>query len=181
MSRPPPTRSAMTIIETLLSLALLATLMGALASWVSGSMNAYRDISEQQRWRAAAEATLDRIGDDLMAGVFLPNSDGLVTRRLESESDTLRIESRSFKGGAASVEYWFDAREGTVTRDERKKSPREEIASVLLDSVDTFTVQIEMIDSDESIMHAVATITLSSTDGLTADRVWRRVLIGGEP
>ena len=171
----------MTIIETLLSLALLATLMGALASWVSGSMTAYGDISEQERWRAAAAATLDRIGDDLMAGVFLPDEDGVVPRRVESEGDALRIESRSFNGGAASAEYRFDARTGMITRHERTKAAREGTTSVLLNSVDSFTVQIEIIEPSEPIVHAVVTVSLSPTDGFAAERVWRRVPIGGEP
>ena len=64
----------LTLLESLLALALLSALAVALAGWTSTAVRATEGAPERIRWRSAAEATMRLIEGDLTLGDFPPGA-----------------------------------------------------------------------------------------------------------
>lgn len=62
----------MTLLEVLLSLALLGGIALACASWIGTAARGTEGTAERLRWRSAADATLTLIGDLIATGDFVP-------------------------------------------------------------------------------------------------------------
>jgi len=116
------TRRGLTILESLLALALLGALCSLLTSWLVTVSRLSVDRGPRLEWRSAALRILDGIGDDLSCGDFQstdrkPKS----PPRVEVlESSRLRIVTRrsatpaSDSPGPAIHEYRLDAMARTL-------------------------------------------------------------------
>lgn len=99
-------RRGLTLIETLLSVALLSALVIAAGSWLRLAGHAASELALEAKWRSAAAAALQLIADDLESGN--PGE----SDRVECESDLLAIRTRD--GGPVQSEYALGR--GTLTR-----------------------------------------------------------------
>jgi prepilin-type N-terminal cleavage/methylation domain-containing protein len=100
-------RRGLTIIETLAALALLSGLAVAGTAWMALSMRAAEDVGADVRWRAAANATLQLIHDDLRKGAVLGRPPVRV------QADRLFIPTRH-EGRPVEREYALDTSAGKL-------------------------------------------------------------------
>lgn len=61
-------RRGLTLLELLLALALLCGLVVTSVAWTKSGLESSRELAERTRWRSAATAALDLIGEDLLTG-----------------------------------------------------------------------------------------------------------------
>ena len=98
------TARGFTLAEALLSLALLAGLATAIASWTVATARGVAHETAPLAWRAAADAVLDRIGRDIDAADFVVEDEDAgprARRARDQEPPPLRA---SFKEGVLSIE-----------------------------------------------------------------------------
>lgn len=85
----------MTLLEVLLSLALLGGIALACASWVGTAARGTESTAERLRWHSAADASLGLIGDLIATGDFNPNEQRVPERpRVRVETNSLEIDTR---------------------------------------------------------------------------------------
>jgi hypothetical protein len=121
----------MTLIETLLALALLGIVVAAATSWTTGAARASSAAAELARWEMAARETLRLIADDLACGDF----DGR-EERVRIDGPRLIVQTRDEAGPAAHT-YSLEDATLMLSRAESR------VASVLLDEVDDFTLTLD--------------------------------------
>lgn len=81
----------MTLLEVLLSLALLGGIALACASWIGTAARGTEGTAERLRWRSAADATLSLIGDLIVTGDFAPQE------QRRSEEARVRVSGTSLE------------------------------------------------------------------------------------
>jgi prepilin-type N-terminal cleavage/methylation domain-containing protein len=147
----------MTLIEVLISLALLTAVVSAAAAWTTIVGHATSTTLEPSRWRSAARNALQLIHDDILTGDFEPpkqpreNADPTVT----TEDGTLSIRSRiaSPDGVAKMRHYRLDAMTQTLTTTIETDLQEQRR---LMTGVDEFSCAID----DE---HTLLAVTIAST------------------
>ncbi len=152
------TRSAFTLLETLLALALLAMLAAAAISWTTSSQRLAIEVSNRAEREAVVAAALRQLRDDL--ATF--DADDLGAPPLTISSSELSFMTRHRSTGPASIEYRFDDRLGQLTR-----SIAGADAEVLAD--DLVDVRMEPLasptDGEEDAPATALGIVLVFTDG----------------
>lgn len=137
------TRPAMTLIETLLALALCSALAGTAAAWVSLAATTGVELSARVRWETAARATLSLIGDDLISQDDRQNSakNPLIT----VDEDRLTIHTRGVRPQSGIRDpvlvYEFDAQSGEIHR--HQQGSRTESITPLIGNVAEFNVELD--------------------------------------
>lgn len=108
-----------TLVELLISLALLSIVLVGLTSWLGLSGRITRSISDRARFEAAAGTLLERLNEDLQTGDF--DLEDKEEDRVTVGLDSLRIKTRSkepTKTGLSIVrEYRFDSQMGALLLD----------------------------------------------------------------
>lgn len=88
-------KRGMTLLEVLLSLALLGGIALACASWVGTAARGTEGTAERLRWRSAAEAALGLVSDLITVGDFSPNEQRIPQQpRVRVEENSLEIDAR---------------------------------------------------------------------------------------
>lgn len=142
-------RRAMTLLEVLLSLALLGGIAIACASWIATAARGTETTAERLRWRSAADATLTLIGNQLAIGDFKPEQQArFEPPRVRASNSSLEIDTR-LNGRVATAAIELRDNRLTLTADDER---------LLLADVATFEAEL---DEETQIL----TVTLRSTTG----------------
>lgn len=165
----------LTLVEVLVSLALLASLAAATAAWLTTAHEGARRIERSLRIEAAMEATLDRIGEDVMIGDFLLDLPGAQrgssgrTDRVTISADDLTVATRGgvgeHLGQPVHHNYRFERTSGQLVREVVAQKPGDTISRVLVAELTDFDVQYDPIE-------LTLCVTLRSTSGITRARSW---------
>ena len=171
-------RRGLTMVELLLAVSLLTPITLAIAAWTQVAARASAVAAEPMRWRAAAEAALQLIHDDLVTGDFAggfsgPQSGGRSDQkpRVEVVDGTLRIRTRATPGswtapggvtGPATHSYIFDAFSGEL-RLRQRTAHGEQRTRPLLDRVRQWQCEIDQ-------EHNLLTIVITSIQGRNVAR-----------
>jgi prepilin-type N-terminal cleavage/methylation domain-containing protein len=151
-------RSAFTLLETLLALALLAMLAAGAISWTTSSQRLAIEVSNRAEREAVVAAALRQLRDDL--ATF--DADNLGAPPFTLSSSELSFVTRHRSTGPATVEYRFDDRLGQLTRAITGGD-----AEVLAD--DLVDVRVELLarptDGDEDAPVTAFGMTLIFIDG----------------
>ncbi len=150
------------MVELLLALSLLTAILLATASWTQVAARASADTTYPVRWRAAAEAVLQLIHDDLVTGDFTDTQRGRRDQnaRVAVVDGALRIRTRAVGHtvdvtGRAIHRYAFDAFSGQLRLDQRTVTGTR-YARPLLDHVQEWQC---VIDEEQKLL--TVTITFS--------------------
>lgn len=164
-----------TLVEVLVSLTLLASMAAATAAWLTTAAGAARRIERSHRIEAAMEATLDRIGEDVLIGDFLLDppaaSRGSAGRadRVTISGDDLAVATRGGVGDHLGQPvrhiYRFERTAGRLVREVVAQKPGDTISRVLVAELVAFQAQYDPIDQ-------TLRVTLRSTGGITRTRTW---------
>ncbi len=156
-------RRGLTMLELLLALSLLSAIMLATASWTQVAARASADAIYPVRWRAAAEAVLQLIHDDLVTGDFTDTQRGRRNQnaRVEVVDGAIRIRTRAVGNtgdvtGLAIHRYAFDAFSGQLQLDQRTVTG-ERYTRPLLDHVQEWQC---VIDEEQNLL----TVTITSSE-----------------
>lgn len=165
------TPRGMTLLETVLALALLAGLATASVAWTTSAASSSQGLSAQASWESAAQATLRLIELDLTCGD--------VTHRASdhpSGPDWLHVDEDSLQcrvrippyTGTESVVYRFALDSGELTR---TTDPAGAPASEAILLGDLASVEFALIaDQPQSDAHAHVRMRLVSTEGWELER-----------
>jgi len=130
-------RRAMTLLETLLALALLASLAAACVMLVQAGARHAAPIAAAREWDLSARALLAQIHDDLAVG---DATAGPSNGKVHLDADTLSIESRRAlpkadraSGIATLAHYRFDAPTATLLHAVRGGPPAAPVLGDLAD------------------------------------------------
>ncbi|MEN1705231.1 MAG: prepilin-type N-terminal cleavage/methylation domain-containing protein [Planctomycetota bacterium] len=160
------TARGLTLIETLISLSLLAVLAGVLTSWTVTSQRIASETADEVRWETAADAVLSMVRDELVLGDFPDPGDRRSTPRvLLVEESSLRWTSRDPKSGAArSRRLRLDQDGQVVVLDETEVllGRVAEFRCVVIDNPDDST------EDDEAEITPILRLELVSADDLIA-------------
>lgn len=156
-------RRAMTMVETLLSIGLLALVMLGGAQWLNVAASTQNGSVDRTQWRHAAERALDLIHDSVHAG-DLPNDEPLA--RVRVADNRLRISTRSIAGanGPEDQVYEYDEETGRLVLQVRSVDGKES-TRLLLPYVQSWTCAI-----DEDVLVLRVEVTSS-----TGEAVVRRI------
>ncbi|MHC4414372.1 MAG: prepilin-type N-terminal cleavage/methylation domain-containing protein [Planctomycetota bacterium] len=156
-------KRGLTMIELLLALSLLSVLMLAVATWSQVTTRAGASAAEPVRWRAAAEAVLELIHDDLVTGDFGPPAS---RRPVELIDGVLQIPTRPAPSsglvGPVVHRYGFNASSGELQLEQRAASGRRR-TRLLLDRLEDFQCAIED-------RRAILTVTITFGEELEVGR-----------
>lgn len=168
-------RRGLTMVELLLAVSLLTPITLAIAAWTQVAARASASAAEPMRWRAAAEAALQLIHDDLVTGDFSggPTDRSSQQSRVEVVDGMLRIRTRATPGswtapapgrvtpgsvtGPATHRYIFDAFSGELRLRQRTAHGAQSIRT-LLDRVRQWQCEIDH-------EHNLLTIAITSIRG----------------
>lgn len=164
-----------TLVEVLVSLTLLASLATATAAWLTTAAGAARRIEQSLRIEAAMEATLDRIGEDVLIGDFLLDPPGASrgssgrTDRVTISGDDLSVATRGgvgdYLGQPVRHIYRFERTADRLVREVVAQESAETTSRPLMAELVAFQAQYDPIDQT---LH----VTLRSTSGITRTRTW---------
>ncbi len=156
-------RRGLTMIELLLALSLLAVVMLAVASWTQVTAQASATAAGPVHWRAAAEAMLQLIHDDLATGDFGPEVRQTPVAVIDG---VLEIHTRAGASsdlvGPVTHRYRLDASAREMKLEQRTASGRRR-THLLLDRVDQWKCAID--DERETL-----TVTIASREGSSVTR-----------
>ena len=113
-------RRGLTMVELLLAVSLLTPITLAIAAWTQVAARASASAAEPMRWRAAAEAALQLIHDDLVTGDFAegPTDPSSHESHVEVDDGSLRIRTRAVGSeviiGPSLHRYILDALSGEL-------------------------------------------------------------------
>jgi prepilin-type N-terminal cleavage/methylation domain-containing protein len=165
-------RRGLTMLELLISLALLALMLGVVMTWTRTAANA-SVLIQPARLRHAAQAVFDLIQQDLLVGDFPTESQRQRSQgpsgqdRIEiADGALLRVRTRGCtpaSGGAVTHEYRFDPQRRELSlvgidHQGHRAEPR-----LLVDGIDQWTCDLD----DE---HFTLTITIITADGVEHTR-----------
>lgn len=161
-------RSGLTLLETLLAVALLALLTAGISGWIT-SMASMRSTSERHVvWPAHAETAFRLIAEDLMQGDRLIVDESRKPLLPEIDDTRIRIQTRVSGYGKAIVVYEFDEAGNRLTRS--IGSDTKEIRRTVLDHVATLEAElIAPADSSEAAEIGASAYSLSITIRSTDD------------
>ena len=151
-------RRAMTLLETVLALALLASLAAAALAWSSAAVHSADRVADHVALDSATSSLTRLISDELMSVIDLGETriDPLV---ISADGTTLTLRCRDVvSGGEATVRYTFDRRSGVLSRESSRQVglPRKRL---LLTELADVSFAIDDIDD-------VLRITLTSEERL---------------
>lgn len=166
-------RRGLTMVELLLAVSLLTPITLAIAAWTQVAARASASAAEPMRWRAAAEAALQLIHDDLVTGDFSegPTDPSSHESHVEVVDGMLRIRTRATPGswtapgnvtGPATHGYIFDAYSGELRLRQRKAHGEQSIRP-LLNRVRRWQCEIDH-------EHNLLTIAVTSIQGRNVAR-----------
>ncbi|MEM1185653.1 MAG: hypothetical protein AAGI53_11730 [Planctomycetota bacterium] len=147
------TRRGLTILETLLALALLAGLSAAAVSWTVGLQRSGHALATMTRWESAAQAALDCLHDDLLS---FDRIDG-APPPLTIGSGEVSFNARD--GGPAAMMYRLST-DGQLFRRRGSDDPRLLVADVAEFSAKPISID-ETINAPPYAL--LVTITSSTT------------------
>lgn len=154
----------LTLIEVLVSMALLTGVFVAVGAWIEITASAASSISEPLQWNQTAEATLRVIGDDLNTGDFETETTDYSEPRIEVDENTgaLTFDARTAGHGAVTIEIKHDNNTNQLVRNVRQN--QQTIASrVLIGAVQNWQCAV----NEEATQ---LTIMIESINGHTAQR-----------
>lgn len=162
------TSRAMTLIELLVSLSLLAVISMVGASWMSASLGTQSVASDDASWNRSAAAALGLIEQDLFAVDRLDSSGRRGMPRVEVDGPRLRIRTRD-NGYTGVIEYLWNAEgkrivRGPISEDSGGSEPP------LLGDVAVFSVQIEQ--QSEIVPLPVLRVWIERSDGHSLRRTY---------
>ena len=159
---------AMTLIELLVSLSLLAVISVAAASWMTTMLRTQSTTSADAVWDRSASAILDLIARDLFVVDRLDVGGRGNTPRVEIADGNLRIRTRDH-GFVGTVEYSLVPRESQIARSLIGAASSESQPPLLGDVAD-FTFEIE--DQSELVSLPVLRVRLERSDGQSLERAY---------
>ena len=167
-------RHGLTLLELLLSLALLSSLTLASVGWTTQSVRISQMIDARSRWEAAAREALDLIGEDLVSGDLTRrhvNSEGLPDW-LKTGASELAIEVRAAPFTADVLATYALDRDGSqLVRAQRSEGEAMKSSRVILGSVAAFETRLcQPVAETET--PACLEIRVLSHSGWTAARVY---------
>jgi len=153
----------LTLIEMLVSLALLSGLMLAVVSWTQAAARSGAELAGPHAWRSAAERIIGLIHDDIQSGDWRPRVDDRTTRQplVQLENGELTIRTRS--AGEVVHRYQLDAPGGELSLSSTDGSARS-APRLLLQQVKEWTCAIEQIDEPPLVKRRLS-ITITGNDG----------------
>lgn len=158
-------KRGMTLIELLAALSILTAVSVAASSWTVAAARTSASVSRQLNWERAANAALDAIIGDLIAGDFSTDDIGV-----ETNDDRLIIRTRD--SGPVEHEYLVD--DGRLMRLSFKTDGTGErtgssvhTTRVLVGGVTSWSVAI---DEDEENEKRTLALTLVGPNGLQLTR-----------
>lgn len=163
----------MTLIEVLMSLALLSALMLTCVSWTSSMVRSSALHGSQASWNSGAERALDLVDQLLMTEDHQLNSSNRDRWRLVAENGDLLIRSRALvrtnddaqvcvsaklliQGQQLLIEYLDDANQVASTRP-------------LLDELGSVTTELELLEDRTYRL----IVRLVHEHGRVCERTWR--------
>ncbi|MCH8166198.1 MAG: prepilin-type N-terminal cleavage/methylation domain-containing protein [Planctomycetes bacterium] len=156
-------RRGLTMVELLLALSLLSAILLATASWTQVAARTTADSIYPVRWRAAAQAVLQLIHDDLVTGDFTDTQRGRRNQnaRVAVVNGALRIRTRAIGHtgdvtGLAIHRYAFDAYSGQLRLDQQTVTGTR-YTRPLLDQVQEWQC---VIDEEQNLL----TVTITSSE-----------------
>lgn len=159
---------ALTMVETLVALALLSALLMAVASWTQVTARATTAHEAPLRWRAGADAVLALIEDDLACGDFEKEKDRSRNPRVTAAAGSLSIRTRTSDSGSPPGPT---TRVYRYERSERRLDVQQADAEVqnavrpLLDAVADWQCVVNEKDG-------LVEVTIVAEDGATLTRRW---------
>ena len=154
-------RRGLTMIELLLSLSLLGAIAVATTSWL-GTAAEMTVAAPETRWRAAAEAAMQLVHNDLVVGDRETDSR---RPKVEVSSGMLSVRTRDARGefaGQVVHEYQLDLLRRELVLRERGPAGKER-RRVLLDRVRRWTCEL---DKELEALD----VTIEREDGFTMNR-----------
>ncbi len=155
----------LTLVELLLALALLASLSVVGVDWAITATRLSDTSGDTARWNAAAQATLDRMVEDIHTADARRDERRSATRLWPDEG---RFTLLTRDSGAARVVYELNSRTSDLTR----RNDRD--TRMLLGDVSAFMVEIEPIpdpeDPDREPVRAILTLTITGTSDQSVSR-----------
>jgi prepilin-type N-terminal cleavage/methylation domain-containing protein len=168
-------KRGLTMLELLISLALLALMIGVVMTWTRTAASASA-LAQPARVRHAVQSVFDLVQQDLLVGDFPPESQRQRSQRPSGQDRVevadgamLRVRTRDCtpgNGGAVTHEYHFDPQRHELSlvgidHQGHRAEPR-----LLVDSINQWTCDLD----DE---HFTLTITIITTDGVEHTRRFR--------
>lgn len=166
-------RSGLTLLETLLAVALLAILTAGISGWITSTASIRSTSDHYVEWPAQTEAVFRLIAEELMQGDRSVDEDDFGARLPEIGDTGVKIQTRAPGYGMTSVVYEFDRAESRLAR--TIDSDPESNRRTVLDHVAAFGVElIAPAEADESIESGASAhtllITIRSTEGVESSR-----------
>ncbi|MEL6396628.1 MAG: hypothetical protein AAFQ71_11595 [Planctomycetota bacterium] len=163
----------MTLLETVVALALTASLATAILGWTTGLQRLAVRTSAETAWADAAGWTLARIEEDLRSGGFRPadeaEADATPVPRLEVSEDRLIIRPAAHDP-ELTVTYALDRDSDDLVRvgSDRTRPLLGEIESVRFE-----VIELERSGPDDEPTEAMLRVSIVARDGATAARALR--------
>lgn len=159
-------RRAMTMIELVVSLALLGVISIVSASWMTATLRTQNASTKDSRWDRSAYAVLASIERDLLMVDWLESSGRSRNPRVSTSSGQILIRTRE-NGLVRQIAYRSDDTFGVLYRmNNGDRIPRGE--PPLLGELDRFTAEIEA--APESSQLSVLRVRLARSDGRSLER-----------
>lgn len=159
---------AMTLIELLVSLSLLAVISVVAASWMTMMLRTQSTTSTDAVWDRSASAVFNLIARDIFVVDRLDVAGRGNVPRVEIADGKLRIRTRD-RGYVGTVEYSFDPGEEQVTRSTIDTKPSGSAAPLLGDAKG-FSFEIK--EQSELVPFPVLRVRMERSDGLSLERTY---------
>jgi type II secretory pathway component PulJ len=153
-------RRAMTLLEVVLALALLAGVAFAATSWTTLTARAADQLADESAWSLAAASVFGLIGEDISC--CDPLHDG---ERVEIDGGSLSIRTRDGQGPAIHVISQRDDRL-VLVRIAHASQPH--VESLLLDRVARFEVSSDETPDGRMLLTAL----IQRDDGVVIQKRW---------
>lgn len=168
------TRRSMTLLETVLALALLGGLAVASVAWTTSAVSSSRRLGDRANWESAAQATLRLIERDLATGDAPARTTDRSGRPtwLQTDKDSLRIRVRTPPyTGDEHVTYRFDPDRNSLIRSVEVGGAQEPESLLIGELAE---VHFELVHGQAPHeTTAFVRVGLTSADGLAAARRFR--------
>jgi prepilin-type N-terminal cleavage/methylation domain-containing protein len=159
---------AMTLIEMVVCLALLAMMTTVAVSWMTASLKAQSREQEQTSWIRSSHALLDLIGNDLVTVDRLDTGGRQRSPRVVVDEHSIQIRTRS-DGNAGTHVYSLNAQLSQVNR-LGTQSDLVGNEPPLLGQVERFTAVIEL-PSETHVLPSLR-VVLVGTAGERIERIY---------
>jgi type II secretory pathway component PulJ len=157
-----PPRRGLSMIETLLALALLAAIVAASASWTAMASRVAAQATEPAQREAVVETLFGLIHEDLVSGDFDPEArrarEQAIHERARTQDNELEIQGR----GSTKHTYRLDRSAHRLERVERSRNDVE--SRRLLEGVTQFTC---VLDVQRQVLDVSIDLTLRAGEEST--------------